>query len=467
MAEEWRQIRVSLKNDDLEAYINVPSGGEEGAPKTILTVDDARKALKDKGIVSGIMEGELERIFRESVFDEEVLAASGTPPKHAENARIEYFFETAREFNPEEDDTGRIDYHETSLLVNVRKGDQLCRRIPPTTGKPGKSLTDKEIPPKEGRDIVLPEGPNTALSPNDPDLLIASTSGCVSLNTSKLVEVKPKLEIKGNVDYKTGNIKFIGSLLIGGDIKAGFKVNVTGDLEVGGVVEDAEIEAGGNALIKKGFIGHSKGSITTGGDLTIKFAQNQNIFCGGNLNTGGELMHCKAKVGGNVNAYSHKGAIIGGDWQVVGSVEAYQYGSISDTQTQIAVGCDFKLQERKEEINQEFKKIQENQEKIKNALHKLSRLKIKLKGVLPPEQEKLYERLQETINHYPQYKTELENELGGIEKVASGHKNVHVKVGYVLYPGVKVVIGKFTRVFKEKLERTTLREIKGEIVPAA
>jgi len=172
-------------------------------------------------------------------------------------------------------------------------------------------------------------------------------------------------------------------------------------------------------------------------------------------------------VGGNLNASGRKGSIIGGEWQVAGSVEADQIGSVSYTQTLVAVGCDFKLLERKEEINQEFNKIQQNQEKIKKALENLLRLKIKLKGSLPPEQEKLYERLQETINHFPQYKAKLDGELGEIEKETAKHKNVYVRVGNVLYPGVKIVIGKFPRVFKEKVLRSTLREVKGEIVATA
>ncbi len=464
MTEEWKQIKVSLKNDDLEAYINVPFVGEKDTLKATLTVDDARKALRNNEVVNGVLGNELERIFSESVFDEDILVASGTPPKHGENAKIEFYFETELEFKLREDKDGRIDYHETSVLVNVRKGDQLCRRSPPTEGLPGRSVTDKEIPPKEGKDWVVPDGPNTEFAPGDPNLLIASTNGCVTLNTSKLVEVKPKLEIKGSVDYSTGNIKFIGSLIIANDVKSGFKVNVSGDLEIGGVVEDAEVEAGGNALVKKGFIGHGKGLIKTGGDLTIKFAQNQNIICDGDLNTGGELMHCKGKVGGNLSASGRKGAIIGGEWEVAGSVEAMQIGSVSYTQTLVAVGCDFRLQERKVEINQEVKKILENQEKVRQALKKLSRLKIKLKGTLPPEQEKLYNRLQETINHFPQYKTSLEVELSEIGKETAKHRDVYVRIGEVLHPGVKIVIGKFPRVFKEKVLRSTLREIKGEIV---
>ncbi|MFH1068177.1 MAG: FapA family protein [Candidatus Glassbacteria bacterium] len=467
MAEEWKKIKVSLKSEDLEAYINVPFFGEEGGLKAILTVDDARKALHAKGISDGIRNDELERIFQESIFDEDVLAASGTPPLHGENARIEYYFKTDRDFHPQEDKDGRIDYHEVSFLSNVKQGQELCRRIPPTDGKPGRSLLGREIKANAGKDVILPQGPNTELSSSQgPDVLVALCDGCVTFNKTKLVEVKAKLEIKGDVDFNTGNLQFNGALVIGGDIKAGFTVETTGDLEVGGVVEDAQVIAGGSALIKKGFIGHGNGLIKTGGELTIKFAQNQKIRCGGNLNLGGEMMHCETRVGGDVVASGRKGAIIGGHVLCEGSVEVPQIGSVTYTQTVVEVGCNFQLEDRRREIQEEQSKLDANQDKIKNALYILSRLKIKLKGELPPEQEKLYGRLQETIKYYPKYREELKAELGGIDQKMGEHRNAQIKVTGTLYPGSKLVIGKFPKVFNEKMERTTFREVKGEIVGA-
>jgi uncharacterized protein (DUF342 family) len=42
-------------------------------------------------------------------------------------------------------------------------------------------------------------------------------------------------------------------VFIGGDVKSGFSVKTKNDVEVGGVVEDAVIEAGGNVTLKAGF----------------------------------------------------------------------------------------------------------------------------------------------------------------------------------------------------------------------
>ncbi len=465
MAEGWRQITVMLRNMDLEAYLSVPFSGDEGQVRDLLTVDDARKALKAKGISTGIMIDEVERIFRESLFDQEVLVARGTAPRHGENGKLEFFFKTKKEFQPKEDKDGRIDYHEVSFLETVKKDDPLCKRTPPTNGTPGQSLLGKDIGAKDGRDVVIPQGQNTEFSDSEgPDVLVAACDGCVTLNKSKLVEVMSKLEIKGDIDLGTGNINFNGALVIGGDVKAGFKVETTGDLEIGGSVEDAEVKVDGNALIKKGFVGDGKGLISTTGDLTLKFAQNQRIRCEGNLTLGGEMMHCESRVGGDVTASGRKGAIIGGVTMVQGNIEVPQLGSVNFTKTTVQVGCDFKMEERKQEIDEELEKLGKNEEKVKQALYNLSRLKLKQQGKLSEEHQKLFSRLQDTMKYYPQYREKLSAELKDVNQKIGDHRSAQIKITGTLHPGVKVVIGKFTKVINEQMGHTTLREARGEIV---
>jgi len=468
VAEGWKQINVMLRNQDVEAYVSVPYSGAESTVHDILSVDDVRKALKAKGITTGIMVDEVEQIFRQSLFDEEVLVAKGTPPKHGENGKIEYYFKTEKEYQPKEDVDGRIDYREVSFLENVKKGDHLCKLTPPTPGFPGKSLTGREIGAKDGRDILMPQGQNTELSgEGGPEVLVAACDGCATLNKSKQVEVLPKLEIKGDVDFKTGNISFNGALVIGGDVKAGFMVETTGDLEINGSVEDAEIKVNGNALIKKGFVGNGKGLVSTTGDLTIKFAQNQKIKCDGNLILGGEIMHCESRVGGNLSASGRKGAIIGGHAMVQGNIEVPQLGSINFTKTTVQVGYDFEMEERKKEIDEELEKLVTNEKKVKKALYNLSRLKLKMQGNLSDEHQKLYVRLQDTAKYYPKYRDKLNEELKGVDRKIGDHNNAQIKISGTLYPGVKVVIGKFTKVFSDKMGHTTLREAKGQIVGSA
>ena len=290
----------------------------------------------------------------------------------------------------------------------------------------------------------------------------------MSLNKrTRKVEVQQNLEIKGDVDYSTGNIDFNGSLLVKGDIKAGFKVKVTGDLEIGGCVEDAEVEAEGSIMVKKGFLGRGKGIIRGGSDVTVKYIQGQEVICEGDLNIGGELMNGKVRVGGNVNVASRKGAIIGGVIMAQGSVETTQVGNENYTHTEIFVGSEFKLTDRLKQVAKELEQIAENQDKLKKGVYTLSRKKIVLKGQLPPEQEAMLGRMQETIKHLPEQKADLEDEKKRLKAESEQHRVAFVKVKKRLYPGVKITIGKFNRLFNEQFDGKTFREIKGDIVPSA
>ena len=386
MADNWKKVKVSLRNSETEAYIEVPILTEKGAQETPLTIADAHTALTNAGVTEGIKEEVLKSIFNDSLFAQEVLVAESIPPKNGADGRIEFFFRHKQVFEPREDSDGRIDFKDISFLNSVSKDDQLCRRHPPTPGEPGFTVTGKPIQQNAGKDRELPVGKNTRESGDDPNLLIAETGGSVTLNKrTRKVEVQQNLEIKGDVDYSTGNIDFNGSLLVKGDIKAGFEVKVTGDLEIGGCVEDAEVEAEGSIMVKKGFLGRGKGIIRGGSDVTVKYIQGQEVICEGDLNIGGELMNGKVRVGGNVNVTSRKGAIIGGVIMAQCSVETTQVGNENYTHTEIFVGSEFKLTDRLKQVAKELEQIAENQDKLKKGVYTLSRKKIVLTAKRPPD----------------------------------------------------------------------------------
>lgn len=57
-----------------------------------------------------------------------------------------------------------------------------------------------------------------------------------------------------NVGATTGNIDFIGSVYVKGDVQSGFKVSATDDIIVDGLVEGS-LEAGGNIILRNGMKG--------------------------------------------------------------------------------------------------------------------------------------------------------------------------------------------------------------------
>ena len=109
---------------------------------------------------------------------------------------------------------------------------------------------DVKILPQLGQVAKMPVGANTEISPDNPNVLISSIDGNVMLKGG-LVMVDSVYIIPTSIDFKTGNVNYVGSLHIKGDVKSGFEVQSDNDIQIDGLVEDAKVVSGGNIIIKK------------------------------------------------------------------------------------------------------------------------------------------------------------------------------------------------------------------------
>ncbi|MFH0775400.1 MAG: FapA family protein, partial [bacterium] len=81
--------------------------------------------------------------------------------------------------------------------------------------------------------------------------LIANIDGRVTLLNEKL-HIEPVYEVIGNVGPATGNVDFVGTILITGSILDGFKVKAGGDVLVRDAIDGGQIEAKGKVEVIKG-----------------------------------------------------------------------------------------------------------------------------------------------------------------------------------------------------------------------
>ena len=109
---------------------------------------------------------------------------------------------------PKELENGRVDHRELSLIHNVKKGDKLVERRPPTPGIPGQTVTGKELKARPGKDMQVIAGKNAAWN-EEKTILTATIDGEPSL-VGRKVSVQDLHRVAGNVGYGTGNIDFTG-----------------------------------------------------------------------------------------------------------------------------------------------------------------------------------------------------------------------------------------------------------------
>lgn len=440
------RIKIRVTPDKLKAFITVLPLDEEEC----ITEADIRNALENAKIKFGVKDEVITSIVTlQSV--EDILVAEGIPPENGEDAKIRYLVSLGgRELVPRENPDGTVDFRELGFVENVSKGDILAEKILPTDGKPGTNVYGEPIPPKKGKDIKLPKGRNTEIS-EDGLKLIASISG-VPTGSEGNISVSPILEIQRDVDFSTGNINFVGSVLVKGTVRSHFKVKCENNLEIWEDIENADIEVGGNLIVRRGIYGESGRKIIVGGNLIAKVIRNAELEVHGDMIVEQGIIDSNVKCGGSIKIITNKGMISGGSIWALKSIYTSQLGSPYGTRTIIIVGKEpWKLEElnrlivEKEDIKKKLEEVNTNikyiagfgrEENLPEARRvQLSKLR------------KMQRLLIEQLNLRDVRIKELNNEILYLIKEAK------IQIAGKVYPGVKIWIGNESYTVDNELER--------------
>ncbi len=310
------------------------------------------------------------------------LVAKGTPAFDGRNGNIIDNFPRTIERVLEVDEYDQVDYTALNLIYNAEEGQEICRLIEPTEGEPGRTVTDQEIPAKSGKPVPLPKGRNTEIS-EDGTQLLASIAGHVEFS-GRSFQVKPVLDIPGNVDFSVGDLNFLGDINIQGDVLSGFTVRAMGNIHVGGVVEaGSTVEAGGDLVVVKGILGDGSTTIQSQRSIFSKYIENSVICVRENVQTDC-IINSHLYCGGEILVQSGRGSIMGGRIWAAHKISAKTIGSLSECKTSILLGGSPCINFEREAVQQEVSTLETNLEKlecqpdspVKNSL--LSKTKLKL-----------------------------------------------------------------------------------------
>ena len=327
------QATVFLTKNNLTAWLLVypPVGNGKPLDREIL-----KQALEKQQVRFGVDEALLDTLPQApDRYFKLFPAAKGQPPVPGVDGQILEKFPRIRDRKPVADDNDRVDYTNLGLIHNVEQGGEICRIILPTAGTPGRTVQDREVPAKDGKAATVPKGRNTELS-EDGQALVATMAGHVEFS-GKNFQVKPVMDIPGNVDFSVGNISFLGDVCIRGDVRSGFTVRATGSITIDGVVEACTIEAGRDLVVVKGVQGDSQAVLRAQGSIFAKYLENCCIYAKQDLETEC-IINCDVYCGGTVTVHSGHGKIIGGKIHAGHMVNAGIVGSRIGNRTDIVLG---------------------------------------------------------------------------------------------------------------------------------
>lgn len=450
------KIRITIESDEMGANAEITSaqGGKHLSAKAILTT--AQEAGVKKGFSKEHLIQLAQRAAKEAPNNQvNMQIASGRIPVNGKDAIIKPLVESAqtRILKPKNREDGSVDMRDLGDIICVKVGDPLAKKVPLTQGVQGYTVTATPLAPEPGNNIELVAGEGTTISPQDPNILVSGKVGLPKLINNGM-EVDEVYKIK-NVNVATGNINFTGSVIIDGDITEGMKVTASGDITVGGFVESATLESGGDITISGGIIGRKhdieKNYITditmsvniyAKGSVYAKYAQYAQITCAQDIRIEKQLLHSILDIHGRLwvgEVDKANGKLIGGYTKAGSSVNAGMIGATAGSNT--IVNFEHKILKFKNKINQVEELLKEESDKtheLKAAINKLKKL--------PKEKSKpeILAKIVPAYQYHANKMGEILNEKGTLEDNLQKYMaSVYIEATEKLYHGVELIVGDF------------------------
>lgn len=451
------KYQLEVSPDFMSATVRFFPPSETGAR---ITLNEVLNDLRYRNIFSGVQMQLLQDHFMSwDYFCTDLVIAKGREPKHGTDDRIEYLFSTDIHAQPEEREDGTVDYYNLNLVNHCKKGDVLARIIRGDNGEQGVNIQGKRIQPRKPKRLMLKFGKNIQLS-EDKMSIASLVDGHVMLVDNESVFVSDVYEVE-NVDTSTGNIDYGGSVQINGNVSSNFIVNASGNVIINGVVEGAQITAGGNIVIARGMNGMAKGSLKAGGNVVSKFIENASVDAGGYINTG-SILHSNVNAGTEIVVTGRKGFITGGHVQAGNKITVKTLGAVMGASTVVEVGVDPEIKiayaKAQKDVVELVKTIKGEQEILTSFAEKRS------KGVRFTEEQIKY--VQNAAQKLEQQKKELQQkneELKRLLEKFDQQSNAKVVVKGEVHPGTTIVIGDLSMVIQKRYDFCRFEVVRGDV----
>ncbi|QEZ45997.1 DUF342 domain-containing protein [Cupriavidus oxalaticus] len=366
-------FELDITNDGLAVRLTLMPA-EGGRP---VTQDDIRRAVAERGVVPPLQALALDAALAEGRCELRTIAA-GVAPRQGEPARFLNLLQPRKPAQADEGDS-RVDLRDLGNLLLVSPGTPLMRRVPAVPGHDGVDVFGKPIAADPMDDPPFAEGlTGAAADPDDPDLLVAVIAGAPVVGVHGIA-VSPVVQVEA-VDLHSGNVAFDGTLRVAGDIRTGMSVRVSGDVLVEGTIEAADIDAGGNVVVRGGIIGKaetgradggiSRASVRCKGAVKARFIENAVVEAGTEVNVDSGIRQSDVAAGERivVGGPGVQGSISGGRTRAMLAVRAAVLGSPAGSATNVQVGLNPYADAQRAALEADRRRLLEEQNKVKQLV---------------------------------------------------------------------------------------------------
>lgn len=422
---------IEISPDAMQAWINVtPAYGGKG-----LDVDSVLMALDAAGVNFGVDHAAVHAACAASTSGcaERIVVATGQPAQNGEDARFELLVADVRDRAPQVDANGFIDFRDLGAIPSVSAEQPLMRRIPATSGSVGRNVRLEVVEPVPGRNEPFAQNLVGAyVAAHDPNLLLATFSG-QPVRCHNGVNVEQVLRFR-NVNMATGNVSFDGTVNIDDEVLPGMKVHATGDIVVGGVVDGAELTAGGDIHVAGGII--AKARVHAGGAVSARFVENSQVYAGTTIAINDTALQSDLQADNQIIVgikSTQRGRLSGGSARATMLIRTPLLGSKTGGVTALLIGVNPVVEARYQQLLRDIDKRREEESKLEKVVKHLTTHGDKT-GLLERAKTSWQQALQAWVKLLPE-KEALERELA----LTAGAR---VEIGVAVEGAVDLTFGK-------------------------
>lgn len=444
-------FQIKISSNEMCAEIRYNHDSIEHLDRLTISEKDLDVFLKKNNVLFGIDEVNKNKILTArspDIFP--IVIARGKEQKSGEDGKVINKLDMSTDVDRSEG----WDFREVMRIPTVKKGEKLATLIPPTKGENGMTVRGRELPAKPGKPKLIKAGKNVIFNKKDQSFY-ANAEGQASFR-EKLIFVDTVYEVFGDISMKTGNIDFVGSVIIRGDVPTGFTIKAAGDIKIFGLVEAATIIAEGSVFVSEGIAGLKTGSIQAGEDVQIGYINQGNVTAGNSIFVENSILHSECTAEENI--ICQKGNIIGGNLTAGKLIKVKDIGNRMNTYTKLLFNTEkqsedlMSLEAKKANLNENLNKLQLLQRKLTESKEESVKQKITIL------------KLRNSYNKTKEHLELINEQIASINLQLENNEQACLKVKGIMYPNVVISFGKYERKFSKKHENIHVKLDKNDIV---
>jgi len=329
-------LDIVVSEDKLQAHLVVKKPLDRDT-----TYKDIHYFLAEKKVLFGVVDEDKIKNFlkKKLLHNRPWLIAEGKSPEEPTDGEVSYLFDIDPLKRPvvseEGDSKERIDFKDRGEMPYVKTGDLVAERKPGLPGVQGMDVYGAQIKTRKAKQATLRVGEGVELS-YDKRLANSKIDGMpvlqVERNQEKVIVV-PEYFIKGDVNMKSGNVRFKGPVVVKGTVENGFKV-ISASLTANEIMK-ATVEVEGDVTVTTGIIG---ATIKSKGKVEAKFIKGANIDAMTSVSASQGIIDSKVYTSGE--CIVEKGKILNSQIYAYQGVSTRDIGSNTSPESTLTVGVD-------------------------------------------------------------------------------------------------------------------------------